>query len=436
MNENTSYAGKYLGEWWIPEQEEDKLQGTLEIKADGESYIEFLGQFNSNTPIFRFENFSHLHGIAISVADNKCYSVFLFNFHPVNKISSRLIKHKYLALKVLIGKSSAPLSANYTELMLGSEIFGKWRKETGIGEKVRFEDEIIKDTSFTYRQPEPIDLFSNKNSDGYIFFRCSHSFRSKRRLKLVEQPFLNLRLHHPMEFIDLFKVCSSIERFFMVIWEQYHVFTDIYVRNENKSEYRLIGSRHVQFADDVFGFDYNDFKKNSERYYNNWIKVYEEFNLAIRTFFFAFADYKVDIYSRFLNYVFALEQLHRKGFRATEPLSKKDKKMYDMAMKIKQGDLKSWLASVLNKERDIPLTTRLKELCEFAELKEPKKISNEEITRIKNMRHYLVHLDEKHKKTAFTGREVCEINQKLESLFFTVLKKNMVEEKPWPSLSC
>ena len=433
MNNNTSYAGKYLGEWWIPEQKEDKLQGTLEIKADGESYIEFLGQFNSDTPFFRFENFSQLHGIAISEGDNKCYSVFLFNFYPVNKTASRLIKHKYLAQKVLIGKSSAPLSANYTELMLGSEIFGKWIKETGIGEKVRFEDDKIKDTSFTYRQQEPIDLFSNKNSDGYIFFRWSHSFRSKRELKLVEQPFLNLRLHQPMEFNDLFKVSSRIERFFMILWEQYHVFTDIDVRNENNSEYRLIGSRHVQFADDVFGFDYNDFKMNSERYYNNWIKVYEEFNLAIRTFFFAFADFKIDIHSRFLNYVFALEQLHRKGFRATEPLSRRDKKMFEKAMQIQQGDLKSWLERVLNNERTINLITRLQELCEFSELKESEKISNDELIRINNMRHYLVHLDEERKKTAFTAREVYEINQKLESLFFTVLKKNMVDEKPWPA---
>lgn len=435
MNANTSETGKYMGKWWMPGQEEDWLQGTLEIKADGESYIEFLGQFNSDTPFFRFENFSQLHGIAISEGDNKCYSVFLFNIHPVNKISSRLIKHKYLALNVLIGKSSAPLSSNYTEIMLGSEIFGKWIKETGIEEKFQFEDEIIKDTSFTYRQPEPIDLFSNKNSDGYISFRWSNSFGSKRIIKLVEQPYLCLRLHQPMEFIDIFKVSSSIERFFMVIWEHYHVFTDVDVRNENKSEYRLIGSRHVQLADDVFGFDYNDFKKNSERYYNNWIKVYEEFDLAIRTFFFAFADYKVDIHSRFLNYVFALEQLHRKGFKATEPLSKKDKRMYEKAMQIKEGDLKSWLEKVLNKESNISIKTRLQELCEFSEFKESERISNDELIRIKNMRHYLVHLDESHKKTAFSTREVYQINQKLESLFFAVLKKNMIEERPWPVLN-
>ncbi len=424
------HTGKYEGGWWLPGKQENAIQGTLEIMEDGEMYFQTLHNFNQSSLLFGENGYNELHGLVKSESDNHDYHVLVFDLIQVHRTSGKLSRTRFFVHKALIGESKFAISSNYNKLMVSSKVFSRWVEGTGIKIEEREIPRIV-----TYKQPEPIDLFSNKDITGYIFFRCNHAYGPSRTVKIVEQPFLNLELSESENLKGILQQLVCTERFLMVLWEQYHVFTDINLENELKGRFKLLASKHMSKSLEVSHFNFSAFRNSGAKYYFNWLKIYEQFNLAIRTFFFAFADYKVDIHSRFLNYVFALEQLHRKGFRATEPLSKKDKAMYEKAMQIKQGDLKSWLEKVLNKERDIRLTTRLKELHEFAEIKDPEKISNEEITRIKNMRSYLVHLDEKHKKTSFTSREVYEINQKMERLFFRVLKKSMVEEKPWPAFS-
>ena len=428
MEVSLTHTGKYEGGWWLPGKQENVIQGTLEIMEDGEMYFQTLHHFNQSSLLFGENGYNELHGLVKSESDNHDYHVLLFDLIQVHRISGKLSRTRFFVDKVLIGESKFAISSNYNKLMVSSKVFSRWVEGTGI--KIE-EREIPR--KVTYKQPEPIDLFSNKEITGYIFFRCNHAYGPSRTVKIVEQPFLNLELHKSENLKEILQLLACIERFLMVLWEQYHVFTNINLENDLKGRFKLLASKHISKSYYVSHFDFFKFENFVEKYYFNWLKIYEQFNLAIRTFFFAFADFKIDIHSRFLNYVFALEQLHRKGFRATEPLSRRDKKMFEKAMQIQQGDLKSWLERVLNNERTINLITRLQELCEFSELKESEKISNDELIRINNMRHYLVHLDEERKKTAFTAREVYEINQKLESLFFAVLKKNMVDEKPWPA---
>jgi hypothetical protein len=433
MGITDSYIGKYEGNWWLPGQEENAIQGSLDIRDGEEMYFQALYQFDKSKALFSVDEHIELHGLVKSEVDNNDYHVLIFDLIKVEWTVEKLSRIRYFVHKALIGRSDLLISTSYIGLKLSSDTFSMWVKGTGIN--IEKEDNI--NTGFpaiTYKQPEPVDLFSEKDIKGSISFRCNRSYGNRRILKIVERPFLSLILNKPENLDGILALLANIEKFFMILWEQYHTFNFIDLNNDLRGTYRLLGSRFKQKSKDVAHFDYNDFRKSGDKYYQNWIRIYKNFDLSINTFFFAFAYYKVDIHSRFLNYLFALEQFHRRGFRDAEPLSKTDKKMYEKAMQIEQGDLKSWLEKVLNKERDIRIISRLQELCDFAELRERNQFSQDELIRIKNTRHYLVHLDEKHKKNVFSPREIDQINQKLESLFFGILKKNIIEEKPWPLL--
>jgi hypothetical protein len=99
--------------------------------------------------------------------------------------------------------------------------------------------------------------------------------------------------------------------------------------------------------------------------------------------------------------------------------------MYDKVLsELKSGDSISWIKNVLDKGRSIRFSVRLKELIEsldtpFAEL------NSDHFKSIESTRHYLVHLDEKHSKTALKGEEVYRVNEKLVSLMFKLLKREV-----------
>jgi|LSQX01.3.fsa_nt_gb hypothetical protein len=424
MKGTNPYTGRFEGQWWLPGKEENAIQGTLDVLDDGEIFFQTMHQFDRSNPLFGVAEYNELHGLVKSEVDNRDYFVLLFDLLQVHKTTSRLSRTRFFVHKALIGGSDCNISVNYNELILSSEVFSDWVKGTGLKiEENGNSNKLFPTVSYT--KPEPIDLFFHNGITAGILFWWHHSCGPGRTIKIAERPVLKLKLDEPENIENILALMACVNRFLMVLFEQYHIFNFIEVNADLKGRYRLLGSRYIQKTTDRITFDFDEFVTSGAQYYINWIEIYEKFNLAIRTFFFAFADYKIDIHSRFLNYVFALEQLHRMGFRDNEPLSKTNKKMYERAMQIKEGDLKSWLEKVLSKNRDIHLKTRLKELCEFAELKEAKRISPEEITRIIKNRQYLVHLDEKDKKEVFSVNEVYHINHKLESLFFQVLKKNM-----------
>lgn len=434
MKETNPYTGKFEGQWWLPGKEENAIQGTLDVLDDGEIFFQTLHQFDRTNPLFAVDEYNELHGLVKSEVDNHDYNVILFDLIQVQKTTRKLSRTRFLVHKALIGSSDGNISVNYNELILSSEVFSDWVKGTGIKIKENGNSNKVF-PSFTYIQPKLIDLFFHEGLTASILFWCNHSYGPRRTIKIAERPILKLKLDEPENIENILALMSCVNKFLMALFEQYHIFNFIEVNSDLKCRYRLLGSRYIKKTTDRITLDFDDFVIYGANYYLKWIEIYKRFNLAIRTFFFAFADYKIDIHSKFLNYVFALEQLHRRGFCDNEPLSKTNKKMYEKAMEIKEGDLKSWLEKVLSKNRDIHLKTRLKELCEFAKLKEAKEISPEEITRIIKTRQYLVHLDEKDKKEVFSVNEVYQINQKLESLFFQVLKKNMIDEKPWPALA-
>lgn len=98
-------------------------------------------------------------------------------------------------------------------------------------------------------------------------------------------------------------------------------------------------------------------------------------------------------------------------------------------METVNGDVKSWLHKQLSEEREIQLTIRLGELGQFAE---NEILTDKEINRIKETRHYLVHLDERRKQAAYSAKELVEINDGLCLLFFNVLKRLIFDGKDYP----
>jgi hypothetical protein len=89
------------------------------------------------------------------------------------------------------------------------------------------------------------------------------------------------------------------------------------------------------------------------------------------------------------------------------------------------GDLKSWINKQIKKEKTVLLATRLKDLIQSTVNYQENAnavITEMEIKRIVDTRHYLAHLSEDQKANAFNVVETVGINEKLEELFMTFVQ--------------
>ena len=421
----------YHGIWWLPGSSKN-IHGILKVEDQSLATFETLDTFEKEgSHPFVGKSIKHecIFGLASSMLDNKEYSFRLYSLIEINVSSQVFTKIKFKVTRVLKGSANPNDSSNTFESVRLSSLFWKhWVKSKGLKkERLRY-DKTKYGYKVEYRQPEAITLFKSEGTHVYINFRANTSFNKEQDFVLVESPFLNFEFEGLKSIKEIILLKTSLERFFMILWEKAHQFDKFDMRSADGTDFENVSPTQEPTTGWNTKYAFEEFTTNSQDLIQGWLTMAKEDRLVIDTFFFAFVDYKMAIENRFLNYLFALELYHRKKVRATQPLSKKNERMYNLTMEtVKIGAVESWLKKVLNHERDISLKERLPELLNFIDNRKGISLNTDIITRCVQTRHYLVHLDEKHADKRFSAEELLKINDSLETLMLRLLKKELFE---------
>lgn len=415
-------SDSYIGVWWEAQKPEKKIQGSLTFNNSSEATFFTIDSFDKKERI-RFQNYSLIIGLA-SNSLGKESLFFLYEVIQKNYTSGRLTKKIYRVSKCLVGRMGRkdPVE-KFDTLYLSSNTWRNFITESGL--KISDVDNTERiELQIQYLQPDPILLFKDDNFRIAIFFRSFQNFGIKD-IGLYVEPSLTLKFNNDVDLKKLISYRTKLERLIMVLFERQHTFKRNYIESKDDCELNLIENRRELDNNGKIEIGYSDFKDNFSSYYVQWEKIYISFELPIKTFFFAYTDYKMDINSQFLNYVFALEQFHKKLFgEVKEERPIKNKPLYESALQKLEGDdkVKNWFVGLFRRKKNISFKSRLKALIDKIEFDG---ISPDNMGRIESTRHYLVHLDEKHRETALKGEEVYRINDKLVSLMFKLLKKEL-----------
>lgn len=416
----------FYGKWWIPSKPQNVIYGTLYIDELGVASFFTIQNFDTTDNLNIWPKIDALFGLVTSIDDNKDSSVKLFDLHKIKFSEGVLTKSNYSVSKALIGAPNAKENGFlFNTLMFFSQSWNWWIKVNGLSIKLNGVKKK-KGIKSSYTQPDFIPLYRDDNFFIYIFFRGNYGVSVEHGFKILEQPFLNIDVKDSVDIKEAFKIKTDIERYFMVMWRARHLFNIFELRSSDGTQYEVVGKYDNQSYTNIDGRDtFSKYKRYSQKTIKKWFEINKEMNNLIDTFFFAFTSKDLDVYNKFLNYVFSLEQYHRIRVKDRRPLSAKDERMFNKVLKEVRGDSASWLKKILSNDREITFDIRLSELLSLHGSDENIRLTKITINKIKKTRHYLVHLDNKLKKDSLTPEELLDVNDSLILLFLGLLKKEL-----------
>lgn len=427
----TKSYGTFYGIWWIKGNNENPINGTLVLSKE-KATLYTLDNFDIKEQLFSntFPKYKVIIGIASSMEETKDYSFKLYNVVQFKRASQVLQKNCYRSELTLMGDVNTNESnIEFDYLMLSSKSFSDWVKPTGIEIKEVSENDEQFGVNYYYVQPKLISLFKNEKMEVYIYFRIKSStnLHDDREVVLKETPFLNIKFPSTIEIEEALRNKDVFERFFTIIWGTPTIFNNCEVRSLTGVNFKILNFQAGLQSSKKIKPTFENFATVSQTLFGNWLRVHNELQLLVDTFFTALGN-NISQEDKFLSYCFSLELYHRIRFKSKQAISDKNKAMYDkIFQEVKSGDVITFLKSFLNRERDIHLTVRLKEL--FTERGGFKYFDIDEtfIKRVAKTRNYYVHLDDSLEADVFTFKEIINANLKLSKLMLNALNLELIK---------
>jgi len=421
----------YYGLWWLPQNPEHKINGTLTIDELGKSYfftIQPLEDKDKSGYSSFHKEFEEVIGIATSLQDTKDKSIKLFNVKQILSSEGVLTKLRFQSETTIIGNPNPEECSNkFNTIMLFSQTWNWWFPMQGVEIDHRAYS-LKQGVSTKYKQPDIISIYKDNDLHIYVYFRGNFGVSRKDGVNILVEPFLNIESKKGWNIKEAFGFKATIERFFMILWGFSHQFEIFELRSIQETNFKVVQGPKLNFNTQKSSkINFEQFKKTSQQTLTSWFRINDELGNLMNTFFFAYTSPKMDIHNKFLNYVFSLELYHRKRIRDRRPLTESHARMSSKALEEVKGDTASWLRKVLSVDREIPLVDRITELSALVDSKDNPKLDKSLILKIKDTRHYLVHLDEQYKTNYLTANEIVDVNYFLTQLFLKLVKMELAD---------
>jgi hypothetical protein len=382
---------EFQGLWWLPENEEFKMHGTL-IFSTNDGMILTLRKTLDN-PIYGFgTNFSEIYTTLLGHVNGGQY-ITLYNcrlFRVVNSrdyyISANLgfinihftelettyfkkivvgysYLHEWVGSKIQAGTSASngkkSFSVNYTEpddvvatVTAGNNVEGSIKICRYINESMTSNYMEIKERchcSYELKEAKSFDYFESE------FVKPFQNFLSFALNKISFPTFMYLILPDDTDGVKppilpiqvLFKRNSLSESF----------------EEENSSNFIF---RYRNFIEPNTVFLLKDLKDTFENSINGWFNASEKFNVNLGAYFGSLYKDYYDVQSDYLNIINLLENIHQKRYQRQNKIATSEfnnRKKYVLELIPDDCEFKEWFSEKIGQISNAPsLSTRLKEL--------------------------------------------------------------------------
>lgn len=423
------------GYFWLDDNQEDKIQGTLKIDKNGEILLELFGEISrSSTSLINSDNvdYYHINGIV----DNKY----------VTLIGCYTRKFKMLLPsgfhEVLVSANMAILGVGYSsdeELLFEKVNFSfsdadEWFDVSGIDKKILKNEEggdLGYQLHYTPQEPIIFELL-----DGYsieVKFKASVNDIDKTHLNTIQESIvlsIFSDVNKPLdEFTEqIFKLGQFLS---FMTGRLINLDSLNGLSNILDSESNEVSAKQYIYYSSVFNSNESSSSKMEEPllkfteirsinpdFFKNWMLAYESLSPALALYFAYQSGAYRFLDSKFLALAQGLETFHR---RTSSELSMSESDFEKMLSEIIDNcpaTHKKWLEMKLYFANELSLRKRLQDLFEpYIDLFGSKKDIKNTVGKIVTTRNYLTHYNLELKKQASTGRDLLKTVKSMEVLF-------------------
>jgi len=416
---------QYEGEWWIPEESESKIRGTLYFSPKSGIRLELTGSFKGEEQtIFQIILGSTIDGKKITLS--RCVQYFRETHTPGGETS------KLKVLEIFDGEHFSKLEdINFDRISIHYSYLNGWA-----GFKT-FKTEIKKDgeTVITHKEPKAVEVKINDNLNLKLWATAGHS-HSLTKYCLEDETYFIIKSSKKLTFNEYRKYSRMLQNLLtLAVGDDVSHPLKIQAYIENSKDikkidiyYAISGIKDSIMIPQKMLFTYSTISDRFEEFMKNWFDSYENKSLetAFNLYFGTIHNQHLYVDNQFLNYMIALESFHRslhKSKYVTDETYEEIKDKLIQTIEKISGKLKKegFKPSMINKLRylhEYSLAKRLKEL--YKEYKDVigDIIDNRDtfIATTKDTRNYLIHNDPESKGKACEGKDLIILNSKLKIL--------------------
>ncbi|MDO9289147.1 MAG: hypothetical protein Q7T83_10180 [Thermodesulfovibrionales bacterium] len=429
---------EYDGQWWLPENSENKISGTLKFHPVEGAYLELIGSFKEYDDIVN-SKFSHVDIILGITTNNKLltlYKCFLSKAKASHSPDSSFVATTFFANVVFIGCHFEKgedilfdsLSINYSHLE-------DWTGITGF----RFarhdtDEQTLCAISYKYPQKVEADLGSLKIVLNHEFTYGGPSFYE---YNLKQTTYITMQPNQPMHFNGYKSdICYHIQNFLSLATGKATYPLAVKAKSKENKKRLLGGKIFDDVYEDIFIFfslkklpdlskkphpsdvlfSYSDIADSFEKYLQNWVAKAEILRPVYDLYFGTLYNPSMYLEYQFLSLIQAVESYHRRKYGG-QYLSDDDYSPIrnELIKAISQNisnDFKESLKKRLQYLNEYSLRKRLKEIfLKYAVIEkllvESKEVFIEDVV---NTRNYLTHYDKRLEIKKVSGQKLYRLN--------------------------
>ncbi len=422
---------KKAGHWWIPENPDKKLPGTLLITEPREITLEVLGVFDEGFPLKNY-NIPRIVGIT---EDGKPITLDRCFYKKRNiKIGPGISKAIIIANTVFIGaefKNGEELY--FSKISFFMEGLNEWLSITGISVSHDWKTTSAK---IDYIKPDDISFHLAPGLKFAIkFLPTFPGFFPIHEAKIKQYVRMSIESTRLLKIEELTKLADKINNFFCLAMDKPVSINRVSVSSNQITE-KISKEKKRQVEIELYDinptkskmppkidshnmlFNYKDISANFQDAMTKWLEKYETLEPSFNLYFSAATDAQAFLETEFLALAQALETLHRRTTNESQMPEDDYELLSRTLIKACPDRFQGWLKTKLRYGNELFMRERMKRLIEpFKQYFGTENERQSLVYKITNTRNYLTHYGPNLEQEACKGRTLIKLCMKMEALY-------------------
>lgn len=420
---------KKSGYFWLPENPDRKIPGTLTISNGGKIELEVVGLFderfealNGDDNLLLNRIIGHIEKDGLVTLDNCRYTQKNFSFGGISK---SLIYAKLLLSGVEYEINEV---VTFNTLSFSVDCIDAWIGVSGL--------EIVTDyarqtATINYTHPSNFSYSLNNGMTLEICFVCTLPNPSNfTNAQITQRAYFKLISEELRSLSDFTKIAYLITNLL-----NFAIDTTVSLKNISATSSEILFDSQpapisiyyesISFPEKEPNvnwhqmlFTFQTIKDNAESIFNNWINAYDSLAPAFGLYFSTKIGAQKYLDGKFLALIQGLETYHRRTSSETLMDSSEFTELVNSILKHCPSEKLPWLEGRLMHGNEINLGKRIKKIIEpFKEHIGNSSERSKIIRKIVDTRNYLTHFSEALKPEAARGRDLLILCVKMEAIF-------------------
>lgn len=424
---------KKSGYFWLPDNLDRKIPGTLTISDGGEIELEVVGLFEESVKALNSENdlmrvVGHIENDEFVTLDNCFYKKKNFAFGGIAK---SLIHVNMVFSGVAYDKEEV---ATFNTVSFSVEGLNEWLGISGI--TVSYGDNF-RTATISYNPQDEIVYTLIDGFKLHIFFKYTLPSVSSiaTEAKITQQAYFKLSSEEAKDFPAFINILHQITYLLCFAVDATVAVHDVsatsnaimieaYENKQRPVDIKIYYSS-LPFSEELpkinihmMLFRFCQVRENAEAIINNWLNAYSTIKPALGLYFSSVTGMHRYLDSRFLALAQGLETYHRRTSSDTLMERANFRKLVATLLCFCQKENRKWLKGRLYHGNEISLGQRIKKIIEpYKSYLGNSKERNKLIRGVVNTRNYLTHYSEELEIESVKGVDLWVLCQKMEAIF-------------------